>query len=211
MKNRKNRGFTLIELLIVIGILGILASALILALNPSEMLKKSRDSQRISDFSTLQTAMNLAFADSLAFKATDPDDGTFTTALKTYSTLADAAGAPSLFNYDFDHDNDSGTLNLTGIAAEATVVTDSDRQNNTGKGWIPMDFTVIPSGAPVAVLPLDPTNSGSYYYRFIHTGTGQYKIDCAMEASANLAKHGSDGGANANRYEIGNRLDFTTN
>lgn len=41
---RKNAGFTLIELLVVIGILGILAAALIATIDPFEQLKKAQDS-----------------------------------------------------------------------------------------------------------------------------------------------------------------------
>jgi prepilin-type N-terminal cleavage/methylation domain-containing protein len=37
------RGFTLIELLVVLGILGILAAALLAAINPVEQLKKAQD------------------------------------------------------------------------------------------------------------------------------------------------------------------------
>lgn len=42
LANRK--GFTLIELLIVIGILAVLATAVIMVLNPAELLKQARDS-----------------------------------------------------------------------------------------------------------------------------------------------------------------------
>ena len=40
---QKQRGFTLIELLVVLGILGILAAALLAAINPVEQLKKAQD------------------------------------------------------------------------------------------------------------------------------------------------------------------------
>ncbi|MDE2145036.1 MAG: type II secretion system protein, partial [Patescibacteria group bacterium] len=43
--------FTLIELLIVIAIIGILASALVLVLNPAQLLSQSRDSRRTQDLS----------------------------------------------------------------------------------------------------------------------------------------------------------------
>lgn len=39
----KKKGFTLIELLVVLGILGILAAALLAAINPVEQLKKAQD------------------------------------------------------------------------------------------------------------------------------------------------------------------------
>lgn len=40
---KKNAGFTLIELLVVIGILGVLAAALIATIDPFEQLKKAQD------------------------------------------------------------------------------------------------------------------------------------------------------------------------
>ena len=55
MKTKK--GFTLLELLIVIGILAILSTTVVLVINPAQLLKKARDSQRISDLNTLKTAI----------------------------------------------------------------------------------------------------------------------------------------------------------
>jgi len=51
------KGFTLLELLIVIGILAILSTTMILVINPAELLKKARDSQRLSDFGAVKTAI----------------------------------------------------------------------------------------------------------------------------------------------------------
>jgi len=50
------KGFTLIELLIVISILGILAVAVLSAINPVEQLKKARDAGRKSDAAELLNA-----------------------------------------------------------------------------------------------------------------------------------------------------------
>lgn len=44
-KNSKSSGFTLIELLVVIGILGILAAALVATIDPFEQLKKADDAK----------------------------------------------------------------------------------------------------------------------------------------------------------------------
>ena len=55
--NAMKKGFTLLELLIVIGILAILSTTMLLVINPAEMLRKARDSQRISDLNTLKTAI----------------------------------------------------------------------------------------------------------------------------------------------------------
>ncbi|KKW47096.1 MAG: hypothetical protein UY99_C0042G0007, partial [Parcubacteria group bacterium GW2011_GWA1_59_11] len=40
--------FTLIELLVVIAIVAILSAVVIITLNPAELLKQSRDSNRLS-------------------------------------------------------------------------------------------------------------------------------------------------------------------
>ncbi|MFW5703254.1 MAG: type II secretion system protein [Patescibacteria group bacterium] len=48
------RAFTIIELLVVIGIISILAVALLVTLNPTSTQKKARDSKRMKDATTLQ-------------------------------------------------------------------------------------------------------------------------------------------------------------
>ena len=65
------RGFTLIELLIVIGILAILAVAVVLVLNPAELLAQARDSQRMSDLGSVKSAVALYLT-----TATSPTLGT---------------------------------------------------------------------------------------------------------------------------------------
>ncbi len=55
MKNKKERGFTLLELLVVIGIIGLLAS--ILVVNLTGARKRARDTKRIGDIRNLQIAL----------------------------------------------------------------------------------------------------------------------------------------------------------
>lgn len=53
-KNKKQKGFTLLELLVVIGIIGLLASILIVNLTGAR--RKARDTKRIADIRVMQTA-----------------------------------------------------------------------------------------------------------------------------------------------------------
>ena len=75
MKQKRSLGFTLIELLVVIGIISLLASTVILALNSSK--RRARDAKRLADVKQLSTAMDLfqseysGFPDSLAALAPD--------------------------------------------------------------------------------------------------------------------------------------------
>lgn len=57
------KGFTLIELLVVIAILAVLSTAVVLVLNPAELIKQSRDTTRISDLGSIQSAIALYLAD----------------------------------------------------------------------------------------------------------------------------------------------------
>lgn len=52
------KGFTLIEVLLVIGLLAILASITIVAINPSRQFAKSRDSQRVTDVYSIISAIH---------------------------------------------------------------------------------------------------------------------------------------------------------
>ncbi len=56
MDKQSSKGFTLIEILIVIVLLGILAVAVLSAINPLEQIKKARDSGRKSDAAELLNA-----------------------------------------------------------------------------------------------------------------------------------------------------------
>src|SRR5690242_8555993 len=59
------KGFTLIELLVTVATIGILATAVVLVLNPPELLRQSRDSSRVASLSSLNKAVSTYYADAL--------------------------------------------------------------------------------------------------------------------------------------------------
>jgi len=60
---RKNEGFTLIELLVVIGILAILLSIVLIAINPARQFAQADNTKRSSDTSALLNAIHQYAAD----------------------------------------------------------------------------------------------------------------------------------------------------
>ncbi|MFA7202052.1 MAG: prepilin-type N-terminal cleavage/methylation domain-containing protein, partial [Candidatus Paceibacterota bacterium] len=56
---KAQHSFTLIELLVVIGILAILTAAVVIVLNPTELLKQGRDSTRMTDLASLSKTIQL--------------------------------------------------------------------------------------------------------------------------------------------------------
>jgi prepilin-type N-terminal cleavage/methylation domain-containing protein len=208
-KNNKNRkGFTLIELLVVIAIIAILAVVVVLTLNPAELLRQSRDSNRMSDFATLKSAIGLYSADVNTSTPMYGSGGTASDTLYTY-----ALGAPTTSTTYVGAASTSFGFSST-INSYASMVVVNSRAVD-GTGWIPLAFSKISSGAPIGALPVDPTDSTSspmYIYVYAATST-TYKLSTHMESF----KYGNggpsdvvstDGGNATGSYEQGTNLSL---
>lgn len=67
------KGFTLVEMLIVIGMVGVLASVVLVGLNPLDQLRKANDTDRKKDLSEFQKALELYYEDNNRYPASSPD------------------------------------------------------------------------------------------------------------------------------------------
>jgi len=63
MKKASQKGFTLIELLVVIGILAVLLTAVLIAINPVRQFAQAKDSQRHNDVLAILNAVGQYSAD----------------------------------------------------------------------------------------------------------------------------------------------------
>jgi prepilin-type N-terminal cleavage/methylation domain-containing protein len=84
---RQQRGFTLIELLVVIAVLGVLATVVIVAINPFQQLAKGRDAGRLTATAQLGEA-TVTYATG--------NNGSFVTANSTWITSLQTAGEVSV-------------------------------------------------------------------------------------------------------------------
>ncbi len=77
-------GLTLIELLVTVAVLGILMGLVVAVLDPVHFRNKAQDGRRLSDLATIQTTLELSFAENNRYPAglpagvpTDPDGGSY--------------------------------------------------------------------------------------------------------------------------------------
>lgn len=63
LTKRKNGGFTLIEILVVIGIIALLATIVIVAINPARQFAQARNTQRTSNVNTILNGIGQRIAD----------------------------------------------------------------------------------------------------------------------------------------------------
>ncbi len=191
---RSRSGFTLIELLVVIAIIAILAVVVVLTLNPAELLRQSRDANRVSDMATLNSAVNLYIADQSGASG-------FSLGAASTSYLS----VPSA----------SSSCNGLGLATSAYAYacsTSLNYRNATGSGWLPVNFQNLSSGSPLSNLPVDPINqtSSNLYYSY-ETNGSQFVLGTFMESQKYAKQMMTAGGVDPALYEIGSGASILPN
>ena len=198
MKQESHKGFTLIELLVVIAIVAVLSVVVILTLNPAELLRQARDSNRISDMATVRSALSLYLADVLT-----PVLATTTAGFGYLHCYATNATGSCAFGFS------SGGVTVYSTSTATSSI--------NGAGWLPVDFTQISSGAPLGNLPVDPVNTsgGNCIYGYMATSSNMsFKVVASCMESRKYARGGSadvvstDGGSYANVYEVGTNMNL---
>lgn len=219
-KEKREGGFTLLELLIVVSIIAVLSVALVLVLNPAEALKKSRDAQRISDMSTMKTALGLYMTStSTPYLGGVATNGT---CKPTPATAWGAAGAYKIW-YSLSGASAVTDISLDGSTVATPAVTSATPSLTDGTGWIQVNFDTLIGGSPISNLPLDPTNAlgtgdsassisnATLAYRYACSQSPlAFEIDAVLESSTYTSgsdnKLTTDGGNSNNYYEVGTNL-----
>jgi prepilin-type N-terminal cleavage/methylation domain-containing protein len=236
-KSKKKKGFTLIELLVVIAIIAILSVVVVLTLNPAEMLRRSRDSNRASDLSIIKTSISLYLAD-----VSSTSMGTSTYCYMQWSGPVQS----STYEFSTSTSETSGPLtqvqlttsgsfpcgfwfasNASNTASTVYVVTSSLRSIGPTLGWIPINLSAISAGTPIGQWPADPAwsagsacttapcngNAGHFYSYIPGSSNNSYKLAAKMESTLYSASGTSDlettdGGVDPNMYEQGTNLSL---
>jgi len=139
----RSKGFTLIELLIVIAVIGILAAALLIAIDPIDKIRAGNDTKVINDVRAIYDGANRAYTQTY----TIPTD---VTAIVTAGELKKAPAAPA--NY-----------------ADYQYLTDTD--NIVVYGQVMSKANIAKGGTGTGTTYFVASNSGGCYVRTIPTAS----------------------------------------
>ncbi|MCL5006827.1 MAG: LamG domain-containing protein [Patescibacteria group bacterium] len=188
----KRDSFTLAELIITISIIGILASTIIIVINPAQLLDQGRDARRISDLNSLDENIS-------SYIYQGPGLSGLGTTNTVYVSIPDTSAACS-------------NLSLPTLPPgwSYNCVTQTNLFNVNGTGWLPINFTQMAGGSPISTLPIDPINLASKgeYYTYVTNGTS-FELTGHFESDKYQTYAATDGGDDPTTYEIGDNLNLS--
>lgn len=192
IRNKFSASFTLNELLITIAVLAILVGAVVIVLNPGELLAGARDSKRISELNSLAQAITL-HSNSIPGGYKGEESTVYISLPDTSTTcsnlLSSLPSLPTGWSYN--------------------CVPEADLRKPDGSGWLPVNLSAISGGSPWNELPIDPENKGELFYLFSKNDDG-WALSTAMESEkyspGSSDKPVADGGVSDYKYEIGSNF-----
>jgi prepilin-type N-terminal cleavage/methylation domain-containing protein len=166
--------FTIVELLVVIGIISILAVALLVTLNPADAQRRARDTQRVKDMNTLQAIIENFIGDNRTFgncndAVCESNSGSFTT----------SAPQPCATNWIGE--------NLCDYARTVAVDPLNNQSGRTCYSW---------NGSAYV-----SHNDCTFRYRFEYS-SGNYELQSLLESKQNTMKAYTDGGNSSNGEDM---------
>jgi prepilin-type N-terminal cleavage/methylation domain-containing protein len=193
MPNQISKSFTLIELLIVLALISILATILILTINPGGIFSKARDTKRINDLKNIEKIMDTLYSTEYTFNELN-----YASTNVIYISLPD------------NNTNCSNWLSqLPSLPSGWSYYCSATPTNIDGTGWIPIPFSNFPI-LNISQLPIDPINKPPYYYSFVVGGSYEVTAFLELDSSRNIdGSAGIDGGTSWNVYEVGSNKKLT--
>ncbi len=189
LRPNSSQSFTLIELLVVIGVLAVLALAVLISLNPQELIKQARDSKRISDLASINKALSWLLADC--------PNCFFGTSSIVYVSIPDTS-------------SNCSNLNLPPLPPgyQYRCVTQENLRKIDGNGWIPVNFKQFSAGSSLSSLPVDPINNAQTgeYYTYV-TG-GSWSLASLLTSKKYQETSRKNGEFDPERYVIGTNLNL---
>jgi type II secretory pathway pseudopilin PulG len=197
------KGFTLLEILAVIFLLMVILGLTIITINPYAYFQRARDFKRINDLKALEVAINTYI------------NVTSTPILAPPGRNVGETNQSIFISVPFDKEDRRSTV-ISGFYIYQASSTNYLKID--GNGWLPVNFSSLPY-PPLTSLPIDPINSYSrkYFYSYVATTSQKaFEINANLESSIFKAGGGSDytstdGGDNANIFEVGNRKNLMPN
>ena len=190
--NKSSKSFTLVELLIVISILAVLSSAVVVVINPIEMLRQGRDITRMREVSSINRTLSMFQKDRPTVSMGLANR--IHVSIPDTSTTCANLGLPTL-----------------PLGWEYRCVPIADLRRIDGNGWIPINFTTMFQGSPLASLPIDPTNTTASSNFYVYVTDGRTWVLASLLESERHAPFASrDGGTDPARFEAGTNLALWT-